>query len=165
MVELDEEEQEVGNSEKGRSYLEERLLLVLHGAPLTLGALTTILFQIMALPGVGLPVINAVCAVAFLLKDVKLGAVAEDIRDIANLQFNKMTSNLKEFMDGLKEKVMEELAKKTAVLEKKTAELAEVAKKAGNIGSAPYRDALTRAVSGAPMDTNPQLAAKESIRQ
>ena len=164
-VELDKEEQEVGDSEKGRSYLEERMLLIPHGAPLTLGALATTLFQMAALLGMGLPVINAVCTVAFLLKDVKLGAVAEDIREIANSQFNEMTSDLKEFTDRLKEKVMEELVKKMAVLEKKTAELAEVAKKSGNIGSTPYRDALTRAVSGTPMDTNPRLAAKESVRQ
>jgi hypothetical protein len=164
-VEPDEEEQEIADSEKGRSYLEEKLLLVPEGAPTTLGALATTLFQIAAMPGVGLPAINAIRAVAFLIRDVELGAIAEDIRDIANSQFNEMASDLKEFTDGLKKKVTEELEKKTAVLERKTAELVEVVEKAGSIGSAPYRDALTRAVAGAPMDTNPRLAAKESIRQ
>ena len=72
------------------------------------------------MPGMGLPTINAVCVVGFLLKDTKLGTVAEDIRDITNLQFNELTSNLREFMDGLKEKVMEELEKKMVELEKKT---------------------------------------------
>jgi hypothetical protein len=168
-AEIDEEEQEVGDSEKGRAYLEERLLLVLDGAPLTLGALATTLCQIVALPGMGLPAINAVRAVAFLLRDVELAAVAEDIRDITNQQFNEMTSDLKEFTDGLKEKVMEEIEKKSAVLEKKTAELEDivekVAQQAGNTIGSPYRDALTRAVSGAPLDANPRLATKESIRQ
>ena len=168
-VEPDEEVQEIADAEKGRSYLEEKLLLVPEGAPLNLGALAMTLYQIAAMPGMGLPAINAVRAVGFLLKEVELGAVAEEIRDIANLQFNELTSDLREFTDGLKEKVMEELEKKTAGLEKKTAELAEVVEKAaqqaGNAASSPYRDALTRAVSGAPLDANPRLAAKESIRQ
>jgi hypothetical protein len=167
-VELDEEDQEVGDSEIGRSYLEERLLLVPDGAPLTLGALTTTLFQIAAMSGMNRPAINAVRAVAFLLADVELGVVAGDIRDIANAQFNEMTNDLREFTEGLKVKVLDELKEKTAVLEKKTAELAEVvekaAKQAGNTASSPYRDALTRTVSGAPLDANPRLAAKESIR-
>ena len=104
----------------------------------------------------------------FLLKDVELGTITEDIRDIANSQFNKMTNNLREFTDGLKEKVMEELEKKTVELDKKTTKLAgvveKVAQQAGNVASSPYRDALARAASGAPMDTNPRLATKESIR-
>ena len=167
-VELDEEVQEIADSEKGRSYLEERLLFVPEGAPLTLGVLASTLFQIAGMPGMGLPAINAVRAVGFLLKDVELGTIAEDIRDIANSQFNEMTNDLREFTDGLKEKVMEELEKKTAELEKKTTELAgvveKVAQQAGNAASSPYRDALTRAASGAPMDANPRLAAKENIR-
>jgi predicted house-cleaning noncanonical NTP pyrophosphatase (MazG superfamily) len=114
-------------------------------------------------------VVNAVRAVAFLLKDVELGVVAEDIRDIANAQFNELATDLREFTEGLRIKVMEELEKKTEVLTEKTAELAEVVEKAaqqvGNAASSPYRDALTRAVSGAPMDANPRLAAKENIRQ
>jgi len=158
----------VGDPEKGRSYLEERLLLILDGALLTLGALSMTLFQIAALSGMGLTAINAVHVVAFLLTEVELGAVAGDIREIVNQQFNDMTSDLKEFMDGLKEKVSEELEKKMAVLEKKTAELAEVVEKvaqqAGNIASSPYRDALTRVVSRTPMDANPRLTTKESIR-
>jgi len=168
VAELDEEVQEVGDPGKGRSYLEERLLLIPDGTPLTLGTLSMTLFQITALSGMGLTAINAVRAVAFLLTEVELGAVAGDIREIINQQFNDMTSDLKEFTDGLKEKVSEELEKKTAVLEKKTAELAEVVEKvaqqAGNVASSPYRDALTRVVSGAPMDANPRLVAKESIR-
>ncbi|EDR06718.1 uncharacterized protein LACBIDRAFT_299843 [Laccaria bicolor S238N-H82] len=168
-VDLDEDEQEIGDSEKGRSYLEEKLLLVPSGALLTLGTLATTLHQIAALPGVTLPVINAVRAVAFLLKEVELGAVAEDIRDIANAQFNEMTTDLREFTEGLRVKVMEELEKKTEVLKEKTVELAEVVEKAvqqaGNAASSPYRDALHRGLSGAPMDANPRLAAKENIRQ
>ena len=132
-----------------------------------MGVLASTLFQIAGMPGMGLPAINAVRAVGFLLKDVELGTIAEDIRDIANSQFNEMTSDLREFTDGLKEKVMEEL-EKTAKLEKKTTELAgvveKVAQQAGNAASSPYRDALTRAASGAPMDANPRLAAKENIR-
>jgi predicted house-cleaning noncanonical NTP pyrophosphatase (MazG superfamily) len=168
-VEIDEDVQEIGDSEKGRSYLEDRLLLVPAGASLTLDALATALCQIAALPGVTLPVVNAVRAVAFLLKDVELGVVAEDIRDIANAQFNELATDLREFTEGLRIKVMEELEKKMEVLTEKTAELAEVVEKAaqqaGNAASSPYRDALTRAVSGAPMDANPRLAAKENIRQ
>ncbi|EDR03629.1 uncharacterized protein LACBIDRAFT_331331 [Laccaria bicolor S238N-H82] len=168
-VDLDEDEQEIGDSEKGRSYLEEKLLLVPSGAPLTLGTLATTLHQIAALPGVTLPVINAVRAVAFLLREVELGAVAEDIRDIANAQFNDMTTDLREFTEGLRVKVMEELEKKTEVLKERTVELAEVVEKAaqqaGNAANSPYRDALHRGLSGAPMDANPRLAAKENIRQ
>ena len=144
------------------------MLFVPEGAPLTLGVLASTLFQIAGMPGMGLPAINTVRAVGFLLKDIKLGTITEDIRDITNSQFNEMTNDLREFTDGLKEKVMEELEKKTAELEKKTTELAgvveKVAQQAGNAASSPYRDVLTRAASGAPMDTNPRLAAKESIR-
>ena len=145
------------------------MLLILEGAPLTFGALAMTLYQIVAMPDMGLPAINVVYTVSFLLKEVEPGVVVEEIRDITNLQFNELTSNLREFMDRLKEKVMEELEKKTAELEKKTAELAEVvekvAKQAGNAASSLYRDMLIRAVYRAPLDTNPRLAAKESIRQ
>ena len=55
------------------------------------------------------------------------------------------------------------------MLERKTVELSEVVEKvaqqAGNAGSAPYIDTLIQAVSGAPLDVNPWLAARESIRQ
>jgi hypothetical protein len=55
------------------------------------------------------------------------------------------------------------------MLEKKTGELMEavekVAQQAGNIKSVPYRDVLIRATSRAPLDANPRLAAKKSIRQ
>jgi len=78
-------------------------------------------------------------------------------------------NNLKEFMEGLKEKMTGELEKGTAAPEKKTGELVEavekVAQQAGNISNVPYRDVLTRAISGALLDANPQLVAKESIRQ
>ena len=137
------------------------------GAPLTMDGLASTLFQISALPGIGRTAVNSVRAVAYLLKEIELGEVAEAIRDIANAQFNEMTKDLKEFTEGLTEKMTKDLEKKAAVLEKKTTELTEVAEKAaqqaGNAGS--YRDALTRATSGAPPDANPRLAAKESIRQ
>ena len=169
ILEIDEEEQEIGDAEKGREFLEEKLLMVLDGAPLTLGTLATTLFQVAAMSGLGLPAINAVRAVAFLLKEVEAAEVAETIRDIANAQFNEMTKDLKEFTEGLREKITEDLEKKTAMLEKKATELTEMAEKAtqqaGNPGSASYRDALNRAISGAPMDANPHLAAKENIRQ
>ena len=133
-----------------------------------MGVLASMLFQIAGMPGMGLPAINTVHMVSFLLKDIELGTIAEDIRDIANSQFNKMTNDLREFTDGLKEKVMEELEKKMVELEKKTTELAgvveKVAQQVGNATSSPYRDVLTRAASGASMDANPRLAAKESIR-
>jgi hypothetical protein len=139
------------------------------GATLTLDALSTTLFQVAALQGMGRLAVNAVRAVAFLLKEIEVGEIAVVVRDIANEQFNEMTRDLKEFAEGLKEKVAEELEKKTAILEKRTGELAEVVEKAaqqaGSIGGATYRDALIRATSGAPPDTNPRLAAKESIRQ
>ncbi|EDR03021.1 uncharacterized protein LACBIDRAFT_331988 [Laccaria bicolor S238N-H82] len=112
-VETDEDEHEIGDSEKGRSFLEGRLLMVPAGALLTLGALATTLFQIAAMPGVALPAVNAVRAVAFLLRDVELEVVAEDIRDIANAQLNELTNDLKTFTEVLTEKVMEELEKKT----------------------------------------------------
>ena len=163
----DEDDQEIGDSEKGRAFLEERLLFVPDSAPLTVDGLALTLFQISALPGIGRTVVNSVCAVTYLLKEIELGEVAEAIRDIANAQFNEMTKDLKEFTEGLTEKMTKDLEKKAAVLEKKTTELTEVAEKAaqqaGNAGS--YRDALTRATSGAPPDANPRLAAKESIRQ
>ena len=163
----DEDDQEIGDSEKGRAFLEERLLFVPDGAPLTMDGLASTLFQISALPGIGRTAVNSVRAVAYLLKEIELGEVAEAIRDIANAQFNEMTKDLKEFTEGLTEKMTKDLEKKAAVLEKKTTELTEVAEKAaqqaGNAGS--YRDALTRATSGAPPDANPRLAAKESIRQ
>ena len=168
-VEMEEDSQEIGDAEKGKAFLEDRLLFVPDGVPLTLDVLSTTLFQVAAMPGMGRQAINAVRAVAYLLKEVEMGEVAERIRDIANTQFNEMTNDLKEFTEGLKEKMSGELEKGTAALEKKTGELVEAVEKAaqqaGNIGNAPYRDALTRAISGAPLDANPRLAAKESIRQ
>ena len=119
--------------------------------------------------GLGLQAINAVWAVTYLLKEVEAGAVAETIRDIANAQFNELTRDLKKYMEGLREKIMEDLEKKTAALEKKATELTEIVERAtqqaGNPSSTPYRDMLNRAISGAPMDANPCLAAKENIRQ
>ena len=121
------------------------------------------------MPGLGRQAINAVRAMVYLLKEVEATEVAQAIRDVANEQFNEVTKDLKEFAEGLKEKVKEDLGEKTALLEKKTVELSEVVEKAaqqaGSAGGAPYRDALIRAVSGAPLDANPRLAAKESIRQ
>jgi len=167
--EIDDDNQEICDSVKGKSFLEERLLLVPDGAPLTLDGLSMALFQVAAMQGMNRQAINAVRAVAYLLKEVEAGEVAETIREIANDQFNELTKDLKEFTEGLREKMAEDLEKKAAVLEKKTVELTEVVEKAaqqaGGIGSAPYRDALIRAVSGAPLDANPRLAAKESIRQ
>ena len=78
-------------------------------------------------------------------------------------------NNLREFMGGLKEKLVEEMEGKMAALEEKMNKLMEVVEKAaqqaGSIGNASYRDALTRVTLGAPLDANPCLAAKESIRQ
>ncbi|EDR07384.1 uncharacterized protein LACBIDRAFT_327836 [Laccaria bicolor S238N-H82] len=169
LVEIDEGDQEVGNAEKGRAYLEEKVLLVPPRDPLTLYGLIVALFQIAALPGIGCPAINAVRTVAYLLQEVETGAIAADIRDIANEQFSEMTKDLGELMEGLKEKVLEEVGKTTVVLEKKTLELAgvveKVAQQAVSAGSSPYRDALSRTVSRAPLDANPRLAAKENIRQ
>jgi hypothetical protein len=168
-VEIDEDDQEIGDAEKGKSFLEERLLLVPHGEPVTLDSLSTTLFQVAAMQGMSRPAVNAVRAVTFLLREFEVGEAAEAIRDIANVQLNEMTRDLKDFTDGLKEKIAEELEKRTGALEKKTGELMEAVEKAaqqaGNIESAPYRDALIRATSGAPLDANPRLAAKESIRQ
>jgi len=167
MWEIDDDNQEICNSAKGKSFLKERLLLIPDGAPLTLDGLSTALFQVAAMQGMNRQAINAVQAVAYLLKEVEAGEVAETIKEIANDQFNELTKDLKEFTEGLREKMAEDLEKKAAVLEKKTVELTEVVEKVaqqtGGISSAPYRDALIRAVSGAPLDTNPHLAAKESI--
>ena len=166
-VDIDEDDQEINDSEKGRAFLKEKLLLMLEGAPLSLGSLSISLFQILAMPGLGHQAINAVRA--YLLKEVEATEVAQAIREVTNEQFNKVTKDLKEFMEGLKEKVKEDLGEKTALLEKKMVELLEVVEKvaqqAGSAGGTPYRDALIWAVSGAPLDANPQLAAKESIRQ
>jgi len=168
-IDIDEDDQEINDAEKGRVFLEEKLLLVPEDAPLTLGSLSITLFQISAMPGLGRQAINAVRAVAYLLKEVEVTEVVKTIKEAANEQFNEMTKDLKEFAEGLKEKVKEDMEGKAAMLEKKTLELSEVVEKAaqqaGSTGSAPYRDALIRAVSGAPLDANPQLAAKESIRQ
>lgn len=117
------------------------MLLVPDSAPLTLGALSTTLFQIVAMQGLGCLAINTVQAMAYLLKEIEVGEVAETIREIANDQFNEMMKDLKEFMEGLRKKMAEDLEKKAAVLEKKMAELTEVinkaAQQAGSIGSAP----------------------------
>jgi hypothetical protein len=170
VLEIDEDNQEIGDAEKGREFLEERLLMVPDGAPLTLNMLSSTLFQVAAMSGIGLPAINAVRAVAYLLKEVEIGEVTEAIRDIANAQFDEVTKDLKEFTEGLRDKLTEDLEKKMSMLEGKAADLTATAEKAiqqqaGNPGSAPYRDALNRAFSGAPMDANPRLAAKENIRQ
>lgn len=162
-------DQEISDAEKGKIYLEETLTFVPAGATPTLDALSTALFQIAAMQGMGRPAVNAVRAVAYLLKEIELEEVTKAIRSIANTQFGEMASDLKEYTEGLKEKVAEVLEKRTEVLEKKTGELVEVmekaAQQAGSIGNSTYRDALTRSASGAPPDTNPRLAAKESIRQ
>lgn len=168
-VVLDDEDQEIGDSVKGRAYLEEKMLLVPDGAPLTMDALSITLFHISALAGVGRPAVNAIRAVAYLLKMIEYEAIAETVRDIASAQFNEVASDLREFTEGLREKLVEEIEGKTADLEKKAGELGEAVEKAaqqaGNTGGISYRDALTRTSSGAPMDANPRLAAKESIRQ
>ncbi|EDR06430.1 uncharacterized protein LACBIDRAFT_300084 [Laccaria bicolor S238N-H82] len=170
VLEVDEDSQEIGDAEKGREFLEEKLLMVPRGSPITLDMLTSALFQAAALPGIGLPAINAVRAVAFLLKEVELEEVAEAVRAIAIAQFDEVAKNLKELTEGLKEKLTEDLEKKMSMLEKKATDLTETVEKAvqqqaGNPGSASYRDALNRGISGAPMDANPWLAAKENIRQ
>ena len=168
-MDIDEDEQEINDAEKGRAFLEGKLLLVPEGAPLSLGSLSITLFQISAMPGLGRQAINAVRAMAYLVKKVEVTEVAQAIREAANEQFNEVTKDLKEFAEGLKEKVEEDLKEKMTLLERKTVELSEVVEKAaqqaGSAGSAPYRDVLIRAVSGAPLDANPRLAAKESIRQ
>jgi len=170
IAEIDEDSQEIGDAERGREYLEEKLLMVPDGAPLMLNILASTLFQVAAMQGIGLPAINAVRAVAYLLREVELGEVAEAVRGIANAQFDEVTKDLKEFVEGLREKLTEDLEKKMSMLERKADDLTETAEKAiqqqaSNPGSTPYRDALNRAFSGAPMDANPQLAAKENIRQ
>ena len=48
-MEIDEDSQEIGDSEKGRTYLEERLLMVTEGAPLSLAVLSATLFQVAAM--------------------------------------------------------------------------------------------------------------------
>jgi len=142
---------------------------MLDGMLLTLDTLSTTLFQVAAMQGLRCQAINVVHAVAFLLKEVENEAIEEAIRDIENVQFNKVTNNLREFMGGLKEKLVEEMEGKMAALEKKMNKLMEVVEKAaqqaGSIGNASYRDALTRVTLGAPLDANPCLVAKESIRQ
>ena len=170
IAEIDEDSQEIRDAERGREYLEEKLLMVPDGAPLTLNILASTLFQVAAMQGIGLPAINAVWAVTYLLREVELGEVAEAVRGIANAQFDEVTKDLKEFAEGLREKLTEDLEKKMSMLERKADDLTETAEKAiqqqaSNPGSAPYRDALNRAFSGAPMDANPRLAAKENIRQ
>ncbi|KIJ93049.1 hypothetical protein K443DRAFT_112668 [Laccaria amethystina LaAM-08-1] len=168
-TEVEGNDQEIGDAVKGMSYLEETLLFVPEGALPTLDALSSTLFQIAAMQGIGRPAVNAIRAVAYVLKEVELGEVAKAVRNIADTQFSEMANDLKEYTEGLKESMAEEMGKRTEALEKKTGELVEAmekaAQQAGNTGNSPYRDALTRSASGAPPDTNPRLAAKESIRQ
>ena len=73
---IDEDSQEVRDLEKGREFLKERQLLALDGAPLTLDVLSTTLFQVAAMQGLGCLVINVVWAVAYLLKEVEIKEVA-----------------------------------------------------------------------------------------
>jgi len=91
-VEMEEDSQEIRDAEKGKAFLEDRLLFVPDGMPLTLDMLFMTLFQVAAMPGMGRQAINAVHAVTYLLKEVEMGEVAERIRDITNMQFNKMMS-------------------------------------------------------------------------
>ena len=104
-MDIDEDEQEINDAEKGRAFLEGKLLLVLEGAPLSLGSLSITLFQISAMPGLGRQAINMVRAMAYLVKKVEVTEVAQAIREAANEQFNEVTKDMKEFTEGLKEKV------------------------------------------------------------
>ena len=76
-MDIDEDDQEINESEKGRAFLEGKLLLVPEGAPLSLGLLTITLFQISAMPGLGRQAINTVWAMVYLLKEIKATEVAQ----------------------------------------------------------------------------------------
>jgi hypothetical protein len=72
-VEIDEDDQEIRDAEKGKSFFEERLLLVPHGEPVTLDGLSMTLFQVAAMQGMSMLAVNAVHAVAFLLREFEVG--------------------------------------------------------------------------------------------
>lgn len=74
---IGEDDQEVDDAEQGRAFLEEMQLLAPDGAPLTLDALSTTLFQVAAMQGMEQSEINAIRAVTYLLKDIKAGEKAE----------------------------------------------------------------------------------------
>ena len=101
--EINDDNQEICDSQKGRSFLKEKLLFVPSGAPLTLGALATTIFQVLYMQGLGRQAVNVVQAVAYLLQEVEISEVTESIRDITNEQFNEVTRDLREFTESLRE--------------------------------------------------------------
>ncbi|EDR01939.1 uncharacterized protein LACBIDRAFT_332762 [Laccaria bicolor S238N-H82] len=58
-AEIEGNDQEISDAEKGKIYLEETLTFVPAGATPTLDTLSTALFQIAAMQGIGRPAVNA----------------------------------------------------------------------------------------------------------
>ena len=68
---IDEEAQHIQNSTEVHVYLKKSLLIVPPGQVPMTGLLVMALHHVTELKGVPMPVINAICTVAFLLKEIE----------------------------------------------------------------------------------------------
>jgi len=89
----------VNSAKGGQAFLENRLLLVPEGAPVTMVSLSAALFQIAAIPKVPREAIQAIRSVTWLLDEIEEDAVALTAREAVNTQLGYMNKELRTITD------------------------------------------------------------------
>lgn len=111
---------------------------------------------------------------AFLLQEVEIANTMKEASNKVPKELSTLTDSIQDALREITDKVitkLHELANKLfAQVKDKVEELGKIAnnmsesaKKERAMGT-PYQDALNRGVAGPPMQVNPQIRAKESIR-
>ena len=169
---IDEEAQHIQNSTEAHVYLEKSLLIVPPGQVPMTGLLVTALHHVTELKGVLMPAINAIHAIAFLLKEIEECTLHQMIQDTVMTQLNDLATDLKHYVTDATQCIDSHIETKLEGISEATKTLVNSVKTTisdapppgtsnpGSNASLDYRKALMNP----PPHADPRLAAKEGIR-
>ena len=143
----------VNSAKGGQAFLENRLLLVPEGAPVTMVSLSAALFQIAAIPKVPREAIQAIRSVTWLLDEIEEDAVALTAREAVNTQLGYMNKELRTITDHFQTTLSSEVKKQLKLMSSTVKTMEDKIKQA-----TPYRDTIlghNRALEG----TDPKIVA------
>ncbi|KAF8219610.1 hypothetical protein L208DRAFT_992928, partial [Tricholoma matsutake] len=154
---------DIPDVEKGCSWLTAKGLLAPSGSMPLLAALAKTLFQVGALPNTPLQTLNGIQAVAFLLQESEIANMAKEVSDMMMKELTSITDRIQTTLREKMEEAITKLHEKLEELGKLTTKIGDIAEK-GRMMATPYQDALNQEPVGPPVQVDPWVRAKESIR-
>ena len=151
-----EELQDIKDPIEGRKFLEKHLLLCPPGESAMHTSLATCLHQVTAMAGIPKPATNAICAVAFLLKELEDMQIIMTIREALDSQMTEFSSDIKLLIEDTKEKISNHILTTENLLPKSTTQSPSQQRQS----TTTYASTLI----SPPQDANLKLAAKEGIK-